>query len=82
MALATVMGVDGWRPLDIWHRLNPDVKGFTGDTEFLFPEASDLMDRVEQRYGIRNLGSPESVRNFSVRIAILAPLRLNVGLVS
>src|ERR1700751_4416780 len=42
--------------LDIAHRLNPNVKVFTGDTEFLFPETYDLIDRVESRYGIRNAG--------------------------
>jgi phosphoadenosine phosphosulfate reductase len=26
---------------------------FTGDTEFLFPETYDLMDRVEEKYGIK-----------------------------
>jgi len=34
------------------HRINPDVKVFTGDTEFLFPETYDLIERVESRYGI------------------------------
>jgi phosphoadenosine phosphosulfate reductase len=53
IALATGMGVEGMALLDIAHRLNPNVKVFTGDTEFLFPETYDLMDRVEQRYGIK-----------------------------
>lgn len=52
-ALATGMGVEGMALLDIAWRLNPNVKVFTGDTEFLFPETYDLMDRVEDRYGIR-----------------------------
>lgn len=53
VALATGMGVEGMALLDIAHRINPDVKVFTGDTEFLFPETYDLIDRVEQRYGIK-----------------------------
>ncbi|HEY7354426.1 MAG TPA: phosphoadenylyl-sulfate reductase [Terriglobales bacterium] len=53
VALATGMGVEGMALLDIAWRLNPEVKIFTGDTEFLFPETYDLMDRVEERYGIR-----------------------------
>ena len=53
VALATGMGVEGMALLDIAHRLNPNVKVFTGDTEFLFPETYDLMARVEERYGIR-----------------------------
>ncbi|HKW16894.1 MAG TPA: phosphoadenylyl-sulfate reductase [Terriglobales bacterium] len=52
VALATGMGVEGMALLDIAHRLNPGVKVFTGDTEFLFPETYDLMDRVEEHYGI------------------------------
>lgn len=50
--LATGMGVEGMALLDIAHRVNPNMKVFTGDTEFLFPETYDLIDRVEQHYGI------------------------------
>jgi len=53
VALATGMGVEGMALLDIAHRLNPNLKVFTGDTEFLFPETYGLIDRVEARYGIR-----------------------------
>jgi phosphoadenosine phosphosulfate reductase len=53
VALATGMGVEGMALVDIAWRLNSRVKVFTGDTEFLFPETYDLMDRVEDRYGIR-----------------------------
>lgn len=50
--LATGMGVEGMVLTDMaWH-INPEVKIFTGDTEFLFPETYDLMDRVEKKYGI------------------------------
>lgn len=52
VALATGMGVEGMALLDMTHRINPRVKVFTGDTEFLFPETYDLIDRVEARYGI------------------------------
>lgn len=53
VALATGMGVEGMALLDIAWRLNPKLKVFTGDTEFLFPETYELMDRVEERYGIK-----------------------------
>ncbi|MCU1271158.1 MAG: Phosphoadenosine phosphosulfate reductase [Acidobacteriaceae bacterium] len=53
VALATGMGVEGMALLDIAHRVNPRVKVFTGDTELLFPETYDLIDRVEARYGIK-----------------------------
>lgn len=52
VALATGMGVEGMALLDMAHRINPHVKVFTGDTEFLFPETYDLIDRVEARYEI------------------------------
>jgi phosphoadenosine phosphosulfate reductase len=53
IAMATGFGVEGMALLDIAFRVNPDVKVFTGDTEFLFPETYDLIDRVEARYGTK-----------------------------
>jgi phosphoadenosine phosphosulfate reductase len=53
LAIATGMGVEGMALLDITLKINPDAKVFTGDTEFLFPETYDLIDRVERRYGIK-----------------------------
>jgi phosphoadenosine phosphosulfate reductase len=51
--MATGFGVEGMALLDMAVRINPQVKVFTGDTEFLFPETYDLIDRVESRYGIK-----------------------------
>jgi phosphoadenosine phosphosulfate reductase len=53
VAIATGMGAEGMVLLDIASRINPGLKVFTGDTEFLFPETYDLIDRVEERYGIK-----------------------------
>jgi len=53
VALATGMGIEGMVLTDIAWRVNPGLKVFTGDTEFLFPETYDLMDRVEEKYGIK-----------------------------
>jgi phosphoadenosine phosphosulfate reductase len=53
LAIATGMGVEGMALLDIALKINPDAKVFTGDTDFLFPETYDLIDRVERRYGIK-----------------------------
>ena len=53
VAMATGFGVEGMALIDIAARINPEVKVFTGDTEFLFPETYDLIDRVEKRYGIK-----------------------------
>ncbi len=53
VAIATGMGAEGMVLLDIASRINSEMKVFTGDTEFLFPETYDLIDRVEERYGIK-----------------------------
>jgi phosphoadenosine phosphosulfate reductase len=53
VAIATGLGVEGMALLDIAVKVNPDVKVFTGDTEFLFSETYDLIDRVEKRYAIK-----------------------------
>jgi phosphoadenosine phosphosulfate reductase len=53
IAIATGFGVEGMALLDVASRVNPDLKVFTGDTEFLFPETYDLMDRVEEKYRIK-----------------------------
>lgn len=53
VALATGMGLEGMALLDMAQRINSKVKIFTGDTEFLFPETYDLIQRVEARYEIK-----------------------------
>ncbi len=53
IAMASGGGVEGMVMLDIAARVNPKLKVFTLDTEFLFPETYDLFDRVEKRYNIR-----------------------------
>ena len=53
MAIATGFGVEGMVLIDMAWKINPDLKVFTGDTEFLFPETYDLMDRVEEKYSIK-----------------------------
>jgi phosphoadenosine phosphosulfate reductase len=53
VAMATGFGVEGMVLLDIASRVNPDLSVFTGDTDFLFPETYDLIDRVEKRYGVK-----------------------------
>ena len=53
IAIATGFGVEGMVLIDMAWKINPHLKVFTGDTEFLFPETYDLMDRVEEKYGIK-----------------------------
>ena len=53
VAIASGFGVEGMVLLDLASRVRTDLRVFTLDTEFLFPETYDLMDRVEKRYGIK-----------------------------
>lgn len=53
VAIASGFGVEGMVLLDLAARVQPNFRVFTLDTEFLFPETYDLMDRVEKRYGIK-----------------------------
>lgn len=53
IAMATGFGIDGMALIDIAIGINPHLRIFTGDTEFLFPETYDLIDRVEKHYGIK-----------------------------
>jgi phosphoadenosine phosphosulfate reductase len=53
VALASGFGVDGMVLIDLATRINPSLNVFVGDTDFLFPETYDLIDRVEKRYGIK-----------------------------
>ncbi len=53
IAMASGFGAEGMVLLDIASRINPNLKVFTLDTEFLFPETYELIDRVESRYGIK-----------------------------
>ena len=53
VAMASAFGAEGMVLIDHAAKLYPKFRLFTIDTEFLFPETYDLMDRVEQRYGIK-----------------------------
>jgi phosphoadenosine phosphosulfate reductase len=52
IAIASGFGAEGMVLLDLASRLNPKIRVFVLDTEFLFPETYDLIDRVERRCGI------------------------------
>lgn len=51
--MASGFGVEGMALIDIAARINPKLHVFTIDTDFLFPETYRLIDRVEERYGIK-----------------------------
>jgi phosphoadenosine phosphosulfate reductase len=53
VAMASGFGVEGMVLIDLASRVNPNLKIFTLDTEFLFPETYDLIDRVERRYSLK-----------------------------
>lgn len=53
VAISSAFGPEGMAVIDMASRLlGADLRLFTLDTEFLFPETYALMERIEQRYGI------------------------------
>jgi phosphoadenosine phosphosulfate reductase len=52
VAISSAFGAEGMVLIDIASRVRQTFRLFTLDTEFLFPETYNLMDEVEQRYGI------------------------------
>jgi phosphoadenosine phosphosulfate reductase len=52
VAISSAFGAEGMVLIDIASRLRRKFRLFTLDTEFLFPETYNLMDQVEQRYGV------------------------------
>jgi phosphoadenosine phosphosulfate reductase len=53
IAIASAFGVEGMAVIDMAWKINPQLRVFILDTELLFAETYDLIDRVERRYGIR-----------------------------
>jgi phosphoadenosine phosphosulfate reductase len=51
-AIASSFGAEDVVLIDMASRIQPDFRVFTLDTNFLFPETYQLMDRIERRYGI------------------------------
>ena len=54
VAISSGFGIEGMVLIDMASRVYRDFRVFTLDTEFLFPETYDLIDRVEKRYGVRD----------------------------
>jgi phosphoadenosine phosphosulfate reductase len=64
VAISSAFGVEGMALIDMASRVRKNFRLFTLDTEFLFPETYNLMDQVEQKYGVTiekvyPLNSPE-----------------------
>src|SRR6201993_5534899 len=51
--MASGFGVEGMVLIEVPSRINPDLKVFTINTDFLFPETYRLIEKVEKRYGIQ-----------------------------
>ena len=52
VAISSAFGAEGMVLIDIASRVSQNFRLFTLDTEFLFPQTYNLMDQVEQKYGI------------------------------
>jgi len=52
VAISSAFGAEGMVLIDMASRINKDFRLFTIDTEFLFPETYNLMDRIEEKYGM------------------------------
>src|ERR1700751_4651916 len=52
VAISSAFGAEGMVLIDMASRISKDFRLFTIDTEFLFSETYNLMDRIEEKYGI------------------------------
>jgi phosphoadenosine phosphosulfate reductase len=52
-AIASSFGAEDVVMIDIAARARTDIRVFTLDTDFLFAETYELIDKIEQKYGIR-----------------------------
>src|SRR5580704_8778996 len=52
-AIASSFGAEDVALIDIAARVRPDIRVFTLDTDFLFAETYELIDKIEQKYSIR-----------------------------
>src|SRR5580704_4569611 len=51
-AIASSFGAEDVALIDIAASVRPDIRVFTLDTDFLFAETYELIDKIEQKYGI------------------------------
>jgi phosphoadenosine phosphosulfate reductase len=64
VAIASSFGAEDVALIDIAAHVRPDVRVFTLDTDFLFAETYELIDKIEQKYGIcvervKSLNTPD-----------------------
>ncbi len=53
VAIASGFGAEGVVLIDLAWQVRPDIRVFTLDTDFLFAETYELIEKIERRYGIR-----------------------------
>ncbi len=53
VAISSAFGVEGMVTIDLASKVTHKFRVFTVDTEFFFPETYNLIDQVEERYGIK-----------------------------
>ena len=53
VAVSTAFGAEGMVLIDMASRIRKDLRVFTIDTEFLFPETYSLIDKIEHKYAIK-----------------------------
>jgi phosphoadenosine phosphosulfate reductase len=52
VAISSAFGAEGMVLIDMASHLRKDFRVFTVDTEFLFPETYNLIDKIEEKYSI------------------------------
>jgi phosphoadenosine phosphosulfate reductase len=52
VAISSAFGAEGMVLIDMASRVQKEFRLFTVDTEFFFPETYNLMDRVQEKYGV------------------------------
>ena len=52
-AIASSFGAEDVALIDIAARVRPDIRVFTLDTDFLFAETYELIEKIEKKYGLR-----------------------------
>ena len=53
IAIASAFGAEGMVLVDLASRVRSNIRVFTLDTGFFFPETYELIEKVERRYGIK-----------------------------
>lgn len=53
VAISSAFGAEGMVLIDMASRIRKDFRLFTVDTEFLFPETYNLIDKIEQKYEVK-----------------------------